>query len=407
MLTIIVGGVSGLMSYIGYVLAAPDLQAIVNGEDPDPIPAILESSLGTAGSKIFLCIAITAFISCVLSLQAAGSRLIYASARDRMLPFSGWLSRMSERHAVPTNALLVACVVPILICLYVYAVPDQLPRITAFAVLGIYIAFQAVVLAALRQRLKGWRPAGNWNLGRYGFAVNVLALCYGIFAMVLLLKPGDTGSFLDRWVVAIGLAIVLVTGLLYLMIARPTVTRRRRGGRRHRGSRASCGRFGPDRASSDWRLDRHPGGFDTQSTVAGNAAFEWSFPSGAAASSQGVAMADRRLGHLKLTSLSNLAMGSVRARTYDFADSTWKDDRYDGGRDGGGRRAPAPGPAVGYGGARTAVIGAGRAAAVGGAGWPDQQCWCVRGGRRRRGRRRCRRQFLHRPGQRHRGHHGR
>ena len=76
-----------------------------------------------------------------------------------------------------------------------YAVPDQLPRITAFAVLGIYIAFQAVVLAALRQRLKGWRPAGNWNLGRYGFAVNVLALCYGIFAMVLLLKPGDTGSF--------------------------------------------------------------------------------------------------------------------------------------------------------------------------------------------------------------------
>ena len=221
MLTIIIGGVSGLMSYIGYVLAAPDLQAIVNGEDADPIPAILESTLGTAGSKIFLCIAITAFISCVLSLQAAGSRLIYASARDRMLPMSGWLSRMSERHSVPTNSLLVACVVPILICLYVYAAPDQLPRITAFAVLGIYVAFQAVVLAALRQRLKGWRPAGNWNLGRYGFAVNVLALCYGIFAMVLLLKPGDTGSFLDRWVVAIGLVIVLITGLLYLLIARP------------------------------------------------------------------------------------------------------------------------------------------------------------------------------------------
>jgi hypothetical protein len=38
---------------------------------------------------------------------------------------------------------------------------------------------------------------------------------------VLLLKPADTGSFLDRYVVAIGLAIVLVTGLLYLLIARP------------------------------------------------------------------------------------------------------------------------------------------------------------------------------------------
>ena len=157
-----------------------------------------------------------------------------------MLPFSGWLSCMSERHAVPTNALLVACIVPILICLYVYAFPNQLPRITAFAVLGIYISFQAVVLAALRQRLKGWRPAGNGNLGRYGFAVNVLALCYGIFAMVLLLKPRDTGSFLDRYVVAIGLVIVLGTGLLPVDRPPGPSLRRRRGGRRRRGSRQAA-----------------------------------------------------------------------------------------------------------------------------------------------------------------------
>lgn len=222
MLTILIGGVSGLMSYAGYVLAAPNLQAIIDGDDPDPIPSILESSLGVAGSKVFLCIAITAFISCVLSLQAAGSRLLYAFARDRMLPGSSWLAKMSARHAVPGNALLVACVVPILICLYVYAQPNQLPRITAFAVLGIYIAFQAVVLAALRQRLKGWQPAGDWNLGRWGKLVNIGALIYGVFAMILLIKPPPgTETFMDRWVVAVGVVIVVVTGLLYMVAARP------------------------------------------------------------------------------------------------------------------------------------------------------------------------------------------
>ena len=222
MLAIVVGGVSGLMSYIGYVLAAPNLQDIIDGNDADPIPSILESSLGTVGSKLFLCVAITAFISCVLSLQAAGSRLLYASARDRMLPGSSWLAKMSGRHSVPANALMVTCVIPILICLYVYAFPDQLPRVTAFAVLGIYIAFQAVVLAALRQRMKGWRPAGDWNLGKWGMVVNVVALCYGVFAMILLLKPPPgTEAFMDKWVVAIGLVIVVATGLLYLAIARP------------------------------------------------------------------------------------------------------------------------------------------------------------------------------------------
>jgi amino acid transporter len=221
LLTIVVGGVSGLLSYAGYVLAAPDLQAIVAGEEPDPIPAILENSLGTVGSKVFLVVTLVAFLSCVLSLQAAGSRLLYGSARDRMLPGSAWLARMSARHAVPTNALLVACLVPVAICLFVFWRPDTLVRVTSFAVLGIYIAFQAVVLAALRQRLRGWRPAGPWNLGSAGLAVNVAALAYGIFAMILLVRPGTTGTFLDRWIVLMGTAIVLGSGLAYMLLAKP------------------------------------------------------------------------------------------------------------------------------------------------------------------------------------------
>ena len=50
----------------------------------------------------------------------------------------------------------------------------------AFAVLGIYVAFQMVVLASLRQRIRGWKPAGPFSLGRWGFVVNVAALAYGV-----------------------------------------------------------------------------------------------------------------------------------------------------------------------------------------------------------------------------------
>jgi amino acid transporter len=138
-----------------------------------------------------------------------------------MLPGSTWLAKVSEKHAVPTNALFVVCVVPVLIALFVFWRPDTLARVTAFAVLGIYIAFQAVVLAALRQRLKGWRPAGLWNLGRWGLAVNIVALAYGLFAIILLLQPADTDVFLDRWITLIGLVVVMGAGFLYLLIARP------------------------------------------------------------------------------------------------------------------------------------------------------------------------------------------
>ncbi|WP_022891471.1 APC family permease [Agromyces subbeticus] len=221
MMTIFVGGISALLAFAGYVLAAPDLGSIVAGEDADPIPGILEASLGVVGAKVFLVIAVTAFLSCVLSLQAAASRLLFSFARDGMIPGHRWLARVSPKSKVPTNALIVACTVPALICVLIWLNNDLLVPITAFAVLGIYVAFQMVVLASLRQRIKGWKPAGPFSLGRWGFAINAVALAYGIFAMVLLATPGTSGDVFTDFVVLIGLGVVAVTGLLYLFIARP------------------------------------------------------------------------------------------------------------------------------------------------------------------------------------------
>ncbi len=220
-LTILVGGVSALFAFGGYVLAAPDLAGIVSGEITDPIPSILDATVGPVGAKIFLVVAVTAFLSCVLSLQAAASRLLFSFARDEMMPGHRWLAHVSPRTAVPTNALIVACVVPLLIAVVVFVNPAALFQVTAFAVFGIYVSFQMVVLAALRQRFKGWKPAGPFNLGPVGIIVNVVALAYGLYALFLLGKPGESGDFATDWIVLTGFGIVFIVGLVYLLLARP------------------------------------------------------------------------------------------------------------------------------------------------------------------------------------------
>jgi amino acid transporter len=95
-------------------------------------------------------------------------------------------------------------------------------QVTSFAVFGIYWSFQSVVLAALRQRVKGWKPAGPFSLGVWGWVVNIAALAYGLFAMFLLARPGESGDVGVDWIVLIGFGVVFVVGLLYLLIARPT-----------------------------------------------------------------------------------------------------------------------------------------------------------------------------------------
>lgn len=219
-LSIVFGAISAVISIMGYLLSSPDLQDIVNGKIADPIPTILNQALGETGATIFIVVAVIAMLSCILSLQAALSRLIFSFSRDNMLPGSEWMSKISK-HSVPDNAMMVSCLLPVIICVWVYFQPDSLARITAFAVIGIYISFQMVVLAALRQRLKGWKPAGEWTVGSWGIIVNVLALAYGLCGIWLLAQPAAGESFVDRWTVLVGLAIVIISGLLYMFITKP------------------------------------------------------------------------------------------------------------------------------------------------------------------------------------------
>lgn len=219
-LSIVFGALSAMVSILGYLLASPNLMNIVNGKITDPIPAILNEALGETGATVFIIIAVIAMLSCILSLQAALSRLIFSFSRDQMLPGSTWMSKLSK-NSVPDNAMIVSCLLPVTICVWVYFQPDNLARITAFAVIGIYISFQMVVLAALRQRLKGWKPAGEWSVGGWGMLVNVLALAYGLCGIWLLAQPAESSSFIDRWTVLVGLAVVVVSGLMYMVLARP------------------------------------------------------------------------------------------------------------------------------------------------------------------------------------------
>jgi len=215
-LTVTVGGFAAFFAFAGYVLAAPDLPQIVSGEIANPIPTILQATLGTAGMKIFLAIVLISFLAGVMGQQTAVSRLVYSFARDDMFPGSRVIARTGEKHHVPHNALLITNILPVLLVVYVYFSPDSLFRIAGFQVTAGYCAFAIVVLAALRARLKGWRPAGQFTLGRWGHTVNVVALVYLLAGMVVLAKPDLTTEGLawyDRWIALLGFSIVALSGL--------------------------------------------------------------------------------------------------------------------------------------------------------------------------------------------------
>src|SRR5215208_3676178 len=221
-LTVLVGGSMAILSMLGFILAVPDIGAVVSGDNVDPIGTILGNAFGTVGSKVALVIALTAFLSCTLSLQAAASRMIYSYARDRMIAGSGFLGAFNDRLHIPPAATAAAVLIPVLVVLLFGSSPDALTLIISFAVLAIYVAFQLVVFAALVARLRGWRPAGKWSLGGLGMVVNVAALLYGVAAAINLAYPRTPGvPWYQNYSVLLGTVVVLAVGLIYLLAARP------------------------------------------------------------------------------------------------------------------------------------------------------------------------------------------
>src|SRR5699024_10524266 len=85
-----------------------------------------------------------------------------------MMPGHRWLSKVADGTKIPHNALIVACTAPALICVLIWFNDGILVAVTSFAILGIYLAFQMVVLGALRQRARGWKPGGAVVAGRLG-----------------------------------------------------------------------------------------------------------------------------------------------------------------------------------------------------------------------------------------------
>ena len=234
-LTIYVGGAAALWVCLGLVLSVPDFGAVLSGKDKDPVVTVLKTAMGDVGFRIVIAVVLISFVSALLSIQAAASRLLFAYARDEMIVGSRTLSRLSEGAHVPANALLVAGAIAAAITLSALWLQDAIATIVSFAALGIYIAFQMIVVAALVARARGWRPGGAFTLGAWGWTVNVIALAFGLGAIVNMSWPRSPQ---DPWYSNYGMMVttagVMTLGALYMLLAKPYDRGRSPAGDAHR-----------------------------------------------------------------------------------------------------------------------------------------------------------------------------
>jgi amino acid transporter len=210
---------------VAMVLAIPDV-AKTQAQSTGAIAYIFNAHFPSWVTNVFLISVCAAIFVCCLAIQAAATRLLFAYGRDKMIPASKFFGYVHPKTKTPMASAVFIGVAAIAILLYVNLGGGdpfiQIARVTAWATAGTYIAYQMVVLGGLIARGKGWpKDRAYFNLGKWGWPVNIIALVYGVFMIVNLSWPRTpTAAWYDNYIVAVSLVVVVVVGVIVYVIQR-------------------------------------------------------------------------------------------------------------------------------------------------------------------------------------------
>jgi len=211
--------VSALIGYvllIALTLAIRDISSVLSARDVDgnavpAVIAILNNALGARAGSVVTGLAAMAMWFCGLSAVTWSSRTIYAFARDRGMPGSSVWKRVSRRYSTPAPAIWLCVVVAFAATISsgTYAV------VTSISVIGLYFSYIIPVYLAWRRRgTASAAPQGPWHLGRFGSAINLVAILWVLFITVILSIPDN----MRAGKTIVGLTILL--GAWYLLFER-------------------------------------------------------------------------------------------------------------------------------------------------------------------------------------------
>lgn len=188
-ITLTIAFTTGLSYLIALMFSVQDFAALSDTNTGLPLTELFRQVTQSVGGAFGLTfILFIALGPCVVASQLSTSRVLWAFARDRAMPFSDTWARVSKRFGIPFNSqLLVASAIAALGCLY-------LGSSTAFnSMLGAAVTINNVAyLIPISTNMLTGRAnmhRGVFHMGRWGWLVNGVAVGWLLFAIVFFSFP--------------------------------------------------------------------------------------------------------------------------------------------------------------------------------------------------------------------------
>jgi amino acid transporter len=183
------------------------MTAAVSGKDTNPVATTLEHAYGSGAGRTLLVALAVGFTSSMVAVQTAVTRAIWASARDRLLPGTRLLGRLSGREHLPRYAIGLTIVVAG--GLIFAGASKVFALLVSFSAFGFILSYYMPILALGYKQWRGQMPRdGAWG-ERSIRPITAIAVVWLSAEIVNLLWPRTVSS---AWYLNWG--SIIMTGVL-------------------------------------------------------------------------------------------------------------------------------------------------------------------------------------------------
>lgn len=177
-------------------------------------------------SKVLFTIALV--IYCLVYLSscpatiATGSRLIWSFAKHGALPFPEWVGYVEQHSQIPTNAVYLTTITSALIGLLMFGPSTILNGIFGASAVCFFFSYGLPIWLNVGTRRRHLHPQRYFNLGKFGFFINYLAIAWQILTVIFLNFPTyqPVTPTNMNWASVCGVTGLVIFGINWLVYAR-------------------------------------------------------------------------------------------------------------------------------------------------------------------------------------------
>ncbi|EON69897.1 hypothetical protein W97_09161, partial [Coniosporium apollinis CBS 100218] len=168
-----------------------DLDAVLATSYGYPIIEIMyQATRPKAGATALIMLYMVAGGISLFSCLVSVSRLTWAFARDRGLPFSTTLAYVHLTLLILLNSLWLVSGLIVLLQFIIIGSTSAFFAVLSLVTISLYFSQIFPILFLVLRKLRGAHPAyGPWHLGRWGLPINLVALAYATYITIFLPFP--------------------------------------------------------------------------------------------------------------------------------------------------------------------------------------------------------------------------